>query len=328
MTSPGPLFSVVVPTIGGPGKLVPLLEGLELQTLPRERFEIIVVFDGASPSEDMARALARAEAKVVRLGERSGPPVARNAGAATATGEYLVSTDDDVVPEPDWLANAACHLAAEPDLDVIEGVTRKPGGRPVRIMAEEARQYILCNLIVRRSLFERVGGFHTGYYEPKTGLFFREDADLGWSLERAGARVRRAPDVCVVHPEENPGFLDPLRWSGRYVMDGLLAARFPKEFAAHIEVHRLGPLTVRRPIVRGCQVAALSSMLALACLAAGLRPVAQCLAAVAALGFAVVWAKWRFDPRRLPIVLMVPFVMVWALGRGRRRAARLMRAET
>src|SRR5262245_3362858 len=175
-----PLFSVVIPTLGNEAKLAPLIAGLALQTLPRARFEVIVVFDGGEPSPSIRSTLETIGAHVVPLERRSGPSVARNRGAALATGEFIAWTEDDVVPEPDWLERAAERIAAEPDLDVIEGRTVKPGGRPVRTHADDSLQYIPCNLFVRRSVFERVGGFHDGYYDPETGVYFREDADLGF----------------------------------------------------------------------------------------------------------------------------------------------------
>src|SRR5262249_31461711 len=144
-----PLFSIVVPTLGIEPKLSPLILALGRQTLPRERFEVIVVFDGAEPTSVIRGALEALGARIVRLEARSGPPVARNRGAALARGEFLVSADDDIVPEPEWLERAAERIAAEPDLDVIEGVTVKPGGRPVRLRADAAAQYILFNPFVR-----------------------------------------------------------------------------------------------------------------------------------------------------------------------------------
>jgi len=44
-----PLFSIVVPTLGSESKLSPLIVALERQTLPRERFEVIMVFRRAAP---------------------------------------------------------------------------------------------------------------------------------------------------------------------------------------------------------------------------------------------------------------------------------------
>jgi len=316
------LFSVVVPTLGSAAKLSPLIAGLARQTLPRERFEVIVVFDGAVPALAIRSALEAIGARIVHLETRSGPPIARNRGAASATGTFIVSADDDIVPAPDWLARAAERIAAEPDLDVIEGLTVKPGGRPVRVRADESAQYILCNLFVRRSLFEKIGGFHEGYYDPENGVFFREDADLGYTLEKAGARVGREPGAVVTHPIEHPGFLDPLRWAQRYEMDALLAARYPDLFRERIEVHRLGPFTIRRPVVRACFFHVLGLIAAVAALLAG-QPAAAAVFALAALAaLALVWSKWRFSPFKLPVVVLVPWVMVrswlWGWVRARR----------
>lgn len=318
-----PLFSIVVPTTGSERRFTPFLDAISRQTLPRERFELIVVFDGAIPTPAIAARLESLGARTVVLERNSGPPIARNRGAAAAGGEYLVSTDDDVAPEPDWLERAAAHIAADPAVDVLEGVTRKPGGRPVRIRGDEARQYILCNLFVRRRMFERVGGFHEGYFDRDTRVFFREDADLGWTLEHAGARTLRATDVVVVHPVENPRLLDPLRWTRRYVMDGLLAARFPREFRERIEVHRIGPFTVRRPIVRASVLYVTALLAASVAAMFGNGGLAASLLVVALVCFLPVWAKWRFDVLRLPVFLFVPFGLVTALIAGHARARRL-----
>jgi glycosyltransferase involved in cell wall biosynthesis len=318
-----PLFSVVVPTTGSEAKLLPLLEGLARQTLPRERWEAIVVFDGAEPTPAVAARLVALAARIVEVEPRQGPPIARNRGAAEARGEFLVSADDDVVPEPEWLERAAGRFAAEPELDVLEGVTRKPGGRPVRIRGDESPQYILCNLFVRRRLFERIGGFHEGYFDPESGVFFREDADLGYTLEAAGARVSREPGAVVTHPIEHPRFLDPLRWAERYEMDPLLQKRYPKLFRERIEIHRLGPFTIRRPIVRASLVYVVALAGAVSAALFGLRAVAWGLLALTALAFLPIWAKWRFELKRLPVFALVPFALLAALARGRARVRRL-----
>ncbi len=319
-----PLFSVVVPTLGSEPKLSALFAGLARQTLPRERFEVIVVFDGATPTPGLECSLAVLGARVLRLEERSGPPAARNRGAALAGGDFLAWAEDDVVPEPDWLERAAERISAEPELDVIEGLTVKPGGRAVRIRADESPQYIPCNLFVRRSLFERIGGFHEGYYDPETGVFFREDADLGYTLERAGARVGREPRAVVTHPIEHPGFLDPLRWAQRYEMDALLAARYPDFFRERIEVHRIGPFRIRRPVVRACFFHVVALVAAAAALLAGAPRAAGMLALASLAALALVWSKWRFAPLKLPVVVLVPWVLVRAWVWGWFRARRLL----
>ncbi|HET7225054.1 MAG TPA: glycosyltransferase family 2 protein, partial [Candidatus Eisenbacteria bacterium] len=72
MSPEGALFSVVIPSRGD-ARLARLLDDLAAQTLPRERFEVIVALDGAGPAGDLSRALERAGATLVRLSERRGP---------------------------------------------------------------------------------------------------------------------------------------------------------------------------------------------------------------------------------------------------------------
>lgn len=320
------LFSVVVPTRGESARLLALADALARQGLARERWEIVVVPDGVALAPDVLGRLERLGARVSATAARRGPGAARNHGAALARGAWLAFTEDDVTPAPDWLERAAARLEAEPALDVLEGRTVKPGGRPVHRQSQDAPLYLPTNLFVRREAFARAGGYCEDFFDAALGVYFREDADLGWTLEEAGARVGREPGVLVTHPEEHQGFSSPLAWARRHEMDPLLAARHPERFRQRLEVHRLGPLIVRRPVVRasvGCVVAA-----ALALLAFALRSpdLAAGFAALAVLAFAVVWAKWRFAPLRLPVVLLVPFVLTAALLRGHRRVARLKSA--
>jgi glycosyltransferase involved in cell wall biosynthesis len=320
-----PQFSVVVPSRGERAKLANLLDALEHQTLPREHFEIILALDRAELPPDLAARVAAIGVRTVRRPVRSGPGAARNCGAAEARGEFIAFTEDDVTPAPDWLERALAHLNADPPLDVLEGSTTKPGGRSVRKLDAGGHAWLPTNLFVRRSLFERVGGYHEGFFDPANGVYFREDSDFGFTLEEAGARISRAPEARVEHPDEHPGYLDPLRWAQRYEMDALLAARHPRLFRERIEVHRLGPFRVRRPIVRAAWVVVLAIVAALVSAVAGRREMAPPFLLLAGAAFLPVWAKWRFAPLRLPVLVLVPFVLVDALVRGWFRARSLLR---
>ena len=323
MTPDAPAFSVIVPTRGDDAALMRLAAALERQTLPPGRWERIVVFDGVEPRPLVAARLKSLGAQVVRLEQRSGPGAARNAGAKQAHGAFLAFTEDDVTPAPDWLERALARLDADPALDVLEGTTLKPGGRPVRVLADAGPSWIPTTLFVRRGLFERVGGYHEGFFDRSSGVYFREDSDLGFTLEEAGARIARAGDVQVEHPVEHPRFLDPLRWARRYRMDALLEARHARLFRERIEVHRLGPFTVRRPIVRAAIAYLLAIAGALIAALARQPGLAWALLAVAAVALVAIWAKWRFHPLRLPVALLVPPVLVGSLiaGRAAARAA-------
>jgi len=316
------LVSVIVPTRGRRARLEGLLAALARQTLPRDRWELVLAADRTTVDAALAPALAALGARVVR-GD-GGPGAARNRGADAARGTWLAFTEDDCTPAPDWLARAAARLDIAPASEVLAGVTLKPGGRPVHRQRPDAPLWLPTNLFVRRDVFTRAGGYCEDYFDAASGVYFREDSDFGFTLEAIGARVVEAPDVRVEHPDEHARFWDPVRWARRHVMDPLLAMRHPERFRRAIEVHALGPLRVRRPIVRACLAFVVALAAAAVATAFGALVVGGLLAIVAVTALLVVWAKWRFDPRRLPVLPLVPFVLVASLLAGHRRAARLM----
>ncbi len=310
------MLSVVVPSRGDPARLHPLLAALAGQTLPRERFEIIVALDGAAPAPETDARLEALGARLVRLAQRSGPGAARNAGASAARGRFLVFTEDDVRPAPDWLERALLRLDADPTIDVLEGATLDATGRPLVVPGERGPAWLATNLFVRPGLFASVGGYHEAYFERERAVYYREDSDLGFTLGEARAHLARVPEVRVTHVGEPSRFLDPVRWARRYEMDALLAKRHPRLFRERIEVRRIGPLRVRRPAVRAAWVCVLAVAGALLAPLVGRREAAGPLLLLAAAAFLPIWATWRFSPLRLPAALAVPFVLVGSLVRG------------
>ena len=102
---------------------------------------------------------------------------ARNVGLEQSRGELIVFTDDDVVVERDWLAEIAQEFDTYPRLAFLFGTVLPPDGhdwetefvpysrvstkRPVRWFHREAFSGMGANMSLRRTTFERVGGFDT-----------------------------------------------------------------------------------------------------------------------------------------------------------------------
>ena len=311
-----PGFSVVVPTRGDAAKLLPLLDSLDRQTLPRDHFEILVSFDGAEPGPELRGRLSAAGARAIASTERRGPGAARNRAAREAQGAFLAFTEDDCAAASDWLEAAAAHLHRDPSVDVLEGATIRPDGRPTRRPDRDHLHYLPTNLFVRRSLFEDVGGYCEDFYDPKRGIYFREDSDFGFSLEEKGARTAREPAACVTHPFEHSAYFDPLRWARRYEMDPLLNARHPDLFRDRIEVLRVGPFTLRRLFVRCCFAYVIALVLALIVAITGDEALASTFVILAAAALIPIWAKWGFNLLRLPVVMTVPFVLAFSYAVG------------
>ncbi len=107
-------ISVVVPTHNRAELIDTCLRALTAQTLPAERFEIIVVDDG---STDQTPAVLAAHARrapylhPMILPANRGRSAARNAAVRTARGRIIVFVDSDVIVVPSFLS---AHLDMHP----------------------------------------------------------------------------------------------------------------------------------------------------------------------------------------------------------------------
>src|SRR4030095_682119 len=108
-------FSIIVPTYARPQRLSECLAGLAALDYPRDCYEVIVVDDGTPGGVESALATWRQRLDLrVIVQDNAGPGAARNRGALDATGECLVFTDDDCVPDAGWLAGFAGALTTAP----------------------------------------------------------------------------------------------------------------------------------------------------------------------------------------------------------------------
>lgn len=98
-----PLVSVVVPAFNAEGTIARCLESLAAQTL--SDWEAVVVDDGSTDgTADAVEAFAAHDPRVRLLRQENlGSGAARNAGVATARGEFLAFVDADDAVEPDML---------------------------------------------------------------------------------------------------------------------------------------------------------------------------------------------------------------------------------
>lgn len=240
-----PEFSVVIPTYQQPALLLKCLDALGRQRLPRDQFEIIVVDEGNSPETEMAvhlfaKQIARdggpLEVRYLGQPERRGPAAARNRGWRAARGRIIAFTDDDCLPESEWLLSALARFKR--GAQVMSGQLRvhlpnqpTPLDRTATIL--KRAEFMSANCFCRKSTLERVGGFEEAF-----DTAWREDSDLQFKFIQAGIPIGKCTEAVVVYHIRPCPWYGLLRDERNNSYDALLYKRHPNLFRERIPSYR------------------------------------------------------------------------------------------
>jgi len=186
-----PLVSVIIPTLNEEQYIEKALSLFRKQNY--SNLEIIVV-DGGSLDNTVRKAMEHAR---VVVSDRPGVAHQLNLGFRHIKGEIITFQDPDVKPSPDWLEKIVRQFEKDKDLIAVTGPLYATADSPFWVKIE----YRLWNVIrflyslfprpfgmffatrvttvVRKSVFEKVGGFDES-------LLVNEDGDLGKRLMGVG----------------------------------------------------------------------------------------------------------------------------------------------
>ncbi|PIV39060.1 MAG: hypothetical protein COS29_04635, partial [Candidatus Omnitrophica bacterium CG02_land_8_20_14_3_00__42_8] len=106
--------SIVIPTYNRSDYLKKALESIFKQTYEHSKFECLVIDDFSTDgTKEMIEGFAReADFKILYYrNDKKGQTMARNKGLKAAQGEIVVSTDSDIIADPDWLKNGLAYFA-------------------------------------------------------------------------------------------------------------------------------------------------------------------------------------------------------------------------
>ena len=206
-----PKVSIIVPVYNGEKIVAGCLEAIMRQDY-RCVTDIIVVDDG---STDRTAEIAKTFSRVKYIFQNNaGPASARNAGAREAKGEILFFTDSDCRPQANWVSLMIPHFSS-PKNGVVAGsygiantgsllarcVHHEIMFRHHELMPTEPRVFGSYNFAIRKTLFDKIGGFNTAYRYPSG-----EDNDLSYKVIADGSKICfvRSALVDHIHPEQ-PG---------------------------------------------------------------------------------------------------------------------------
>jgi len=196
-----PVAAVIIPSFNDSNRVKVCLEALERQTA-RDRLTITVSLDGGEPLPESIAALA----DTVLQGPHAGPAAARNRGWRNSTADFILFTDSDCIPEPDWAQEMITAL--ENGADAVKGTYRAGGKRMIQRLAQvefEERYSLLLAGGVTDMVDTYSAGFRKSCLLDMDGFdeFFpcadHEDVDLSYRMLEAGYRLAFSPDSRVTH---------------------------------------------------------------------------------------------------------------------------------
>lgn len=177
-------------------------------------FEVIVVDNGSE--DDSHEVVKRVDAQWVQLGHNAGLAAALNAGAQVATGEFLLFLNNDLRLRKDFVRNLARPLVEDPSVFAADALQWDWEGRVrihgrTRLTANStwlgcfdlvqdyptacvlAFMASAANALVRRRMFEKMGGWDPAYFMGW------EDVDLFWRAWQRSWRTVYVPDAICWH---------------------------------------------------------------------------------------------------------------------------------
>lgn len=199
-----PAVSVVIPAYNSGKTIGACLEAVKTQDYPAGRFTVIVVDDG---SKDDTAAVIKTHGVGYIYQKNSGPATARNKGAGAATGEILLFTDADCVPEKNWIREMTRPFS-DAETIAVKGayITRQRElvARFAQVEFEERFQMLRraprIDMIdtysagFRREVFIRLGGFDTSFPAANN-----EDTELSYRMSALGYKMVFNPAAIVAH---------------------------------------------------------------------------------------------------------------------------------
>ncbi len=211
MAEQKPPVSIIVPVYNGERTIAECLEALLALDYPKRRTQIIVVDNNST--DNTPDILQQFSGIYYVFEPKLGAYQARNTGVEFAEHDLIAFTDADCIPKPDWLTRLQLPTAnCQPPTDrpaIIGGkVEAFPASNLIekyidrrKILDQEKMAtgerfslpfFVTANCLVRRAVFEKIGGFDT---------FFKiaGDADFCWRAQQAGFSLAYCPEAVVVH---------------------------------------------------------------------------------------------------------------------------------
>ena len=218
-----PVLSVVLCTYNRASLLSDALGALVAQVQGTPAYEVVVVDNNSRDStKDVVQRYSRTGLVRYEFEARQGLSYARNRGVSVSRADVIAFTDDDVRVSPDWVAAIVRAFHEHGTADLIGGrvvpAWKAPappwlsqagdaplalvdfGERPFQITPDRCVCLIGANVAVRRSAFERTGGFSPALQRVRNSVGSTEDYDFQTRVLAGGGTAVYEPRIVVTAP--------------------------------------------------------------------------------------------------------------------------------
>ena len=207
-------LSVILCSYNRAATLARCLEKFSRQTVPWERWEVVLVNDG---STDNTHEMVQQKQWPFQLNylrqENTGLAGARNTAIAAARGKILLLINDDTIAPPDFIEQHLAAQKAHPHSMILGAFEYEPWALESAFMRVVNRSTVVfgypeltpggtydhmfsytCNLSVPAEAYQEAGLFDTSFKS-----YGAEDTEMGYRLEKAGYRVVYCPEARADH---------------------------------------------------------------------------------------------------------------------------------
>lgn len=207
------------------------------QRFNRRQYELIVVSDG--PDDETRRLIRelRDGYKRIRFFElplRKGPAAARNFGWLNARADIIAFTDDDCLPDEQWLSEIRRNISPNSLLAVTGKVIVPREKRPTdyarNVAGLETADFVTANCACSKAALLRTGGF-----DEQFRMAWREDSDLEFKLISQRIPVRKVNSAVVVHPVRDAEWGVSIKDQRKTLYNALLYKKYPELYRQKIQ---------------------------------------------------------------------------------------------
>lgn len=229
--------TVAIPTYNRAAFLRQTLAGLVEQQFPRDHFEILVIDNNSTDqTQAVVAEFAQAHPAPRYIKEtKQGLDYARNRAIAESRGEVIVFGDDDILMNPDWLAQIAVPMLVDEHqrIGAVGGevIPVFPDGLPPWVAEwhsplafrpdlgplEAKHSPMGANLAFPRWVFDQLGVFHTALDRAAGNYFSGGDSEMIRRVRAGGYEVWFAPAATVKH--QMPASRTTFRYASRHAFD-------------------------------------------------------------------------------------------------------------